>query len=348
MILSSIEKGNISFPIDIQIHNKLCYIVSVTLPRQYFKEPFILDSLSNLKVAEVNKTSPAEQSLLVRPLHYDVNDSRIKLVALDNFVASFANSDYSEDNLGFIFHTSRCGSTLITQMLASSERFFVVSEPPIITKLLDPAFTLDANYSKEDVFRSIICAINDCKPSGVEFTFIKFRSWNTLFINKILERFPHIRWAFIHRNGLEVLESVLRDPPGWLRARGTYIKYFAPFLEIDENILKKIGNDEYVARMLGIFCRKILKSDPKSALLLDYKNLKNSFFTGIKKKWNIFLTDKEMRLMDEVSKLYSKDKTKKRIFEPDSDVKRAKANQDQKRFIKSFTETERLKLINTK
>src|SRR3989344_1568068 len=335
--MNGIKEVEMRFPIDLLSRGGMYYIVSAILPKQHFSDPFMLDSLQyRFGIAEVSKDAPDEQNVLVRPLHYDENDSRIELTLLDDFIHTFTERDLLEDRLRFIFHMSRCGSTLTTQMLATSERFFVVSEPPVITKLLDPALTLTADYTKEELLRAIICAIESCRPKNTEFTFIKFRSWNTLFLDEFIKQFPKTKWMFVHRNGLEVLESVLRDPPGWLRSRATYAKYFSGFLGVEKNTLLMMSIDEYVARMLGALCREVNTLSSKDTFLLDYKDLKNLFFNNIAKIWGITLTDREIQLMDNASQLYSKDTAKTKLFEPDSEIKRAKTTKVQEEFIYRF------------
>ena len=164
-------------PIDFRIRGGKYYVVSAILPRQNLNEPFFLDSLSyRFAIAEVNKNKPEEQNALVRPLHYDKNDSRLEYIPIEDFINTFSKETIAEDKLKFIFHMSRCGSTLATQMLATSERFFVVSEPPIILALLGPSLILTGIYSKanldidkvgrEEIIRQIyLTELNSAKSS---------------------------------------------------------------------------------------------------------------------------------------------------------------------------------------
>ena len=339
------DEDVVYFPIDFRFEEKLNYIVSIVIPRQKFEDPFLLDSLSGrLNIATVNKEKSGDQNLLVRPLYYDENDPRIKLIPLDQFLKDPKHSTIPSPKLRFIFHMSRCGSTLITQMLATSERFFVISEPPIINKLLDPSLIIPAEYSKSELIKSILIAIESCKPKDTEYTFIKFRSWNTLFLDEFIRDFPQVQWMFIHRDGLEVLESVLRDPPGWLRNRLMQSNYFARFLDIEAERLLSMGNEEYAARMLGTFCRKVNVMRSQDTFLVDYIDLKKSFFRDMRDRWHISLTEQEIELMERSSRLYSKDVTRTKIFEPDSEEKRKKLTENQERLVKKFVEAERLKL----
>lgn len=332
-------------PIDLNIRNGCYFVVFAKLPRENLKEPFFLDSLLHrFHLADVDKNKSDEQKVLVRPLHYDENDPRIEFVPLDDFVNAFSERNLDENKLRFIFHMSRCGSTLVTQMLATSDRFFVISEPPIVNALLDPALVLPNEYSKMELLRAIIYAIESCKPKHVEFTFVKFRSWNTLFLDKILEQFPKTEWMFVHRNGLEVLESVLRDPPGWLRSRDTYERLFSPHLGLSLGELRQLHDDEYAIRVLGTFCKTALEQKSSRALYIDYDHIVEGLPSILEKAWKLNLTPFEGENMFARTKIYSKDPRKTQKFEPDGEKKRQAANDVDHKLVEEYIETQRTKL----
>jgi hypothetical protein len=319
--------------------------VSLALPRDYFRDPFFIDSLAksfNILKSEIKL--PQEDELLARPIHYDEKDDRVIYTPVDEFVERYSKLKIDK-KLGFIFHMSRCGSTLTAQMLASNDRFFVLSEPTIINAVLDPA--LNITQKKRDLLlQASIYALAICSPIICEQVFIKFRSWNILYLDQILRDFPDVSWMFIHRHGLEVLQSVLEKPPGWLRSRRSYAKYFARLLAVNKNDISAMTDNEYVTRMLGTFCRVAKDSTSKNGLFIDYYELKDSFATMVKRLWHIDLNDKEIEIMKNVSQLYSKDVNKKERFQSDSEEKRAKASRVQKEFTDRFVESERVKLIN--
>jgi len=229
-------------------------------------------------------------------------------------------------------------------MLATDDRFFVLSEPPIINAALDPALLISAK-EREDLVKSAINALVNCSPHVCEWTFIKFRSWNTFFIDLILKKFSNTHWMFIHRNGLEVLPSVTEKPPGWLRSRKLYSEYFSKLLDADQSLIQKMSQDEYIARILGKFCNIANHLRTEKSLFVDYKNLTKYYFSNIKKLWDIDLTEKEKLDINTTAHLYSKDINKEIIFKSDSEEKRARASKNQIELVKRFVESERLKLI---
>ena len=340
---NQVVEDQIQIPVELCKRDSDLFVVLLTLPRGYFREPFFIDSLArSFSILKAEIKLPEEDELLARPVHYDEKDERVAYIPIDEFIEKFSSTGIDK-KLGFIFHMSRCGSTLATQMLASSDRFFVLSEPTIINAVIDPA--LNISQEKRDLLlKASIKALADCSPRICERVFIKFRSWNTLYLNQILKDFPDITWMFIHRHGLEVLCSVLEKPPGWIRSRMGYAKYFSTFLKVNENDVRIMNNDEYITRMLGAFCRIAKNAPSKKKLLVDYYDLKDSFIVAINKLWNIYLNNKETEIMNHVSQLYSKDVNKKEKFQSDCEVKRAKATKIQEEFVDRFVESERKKI----
>lgn len=346
--MSTIEKNQVVDD-QIQIPVELCrrdtglFVVLLRLPRGYFREPFFIDSLArSFSILKAEIKLPEEDVLLVRPVHYNEADKRVTNISVDEFVERYSGT-VMDRKLGFIFHMSRCGSTLATQMLASSYRFFVLSEPTIINSVLDPALDIPLE-KRNSLLRATINVLAVCSPSACEQVFIKFRSWNTFYLDTILKGFPQVKWLFIHRNGLEVMSSVFQKPPGWLRSRKIYGKYFCKFLGISEKMLQKISYDEYVARILGTFCLIAKSTDSRLGSFLDYNDLKSRFIPVINNVWNVELSDREKQVMNDASRLYSKDVNKVVEFKPDSEEKRRAATNEQKAFSDKYIEVVRKNL----
>ncbi|PLY41490.1 sulfotransferase family protein [Janthinobacterium sp. ROICE36] len=111
----------------------------------------------------------------------------------------------------FIFHVSRCGSTLLSQLLASLPQCIVMSEPPIIDSLLrlhhdstDPAASIT-------LLRQAILALGQ-RRSGEESHFIiKFDCWHIHSLDLLRQAFPGTPCLFVYREPLAVLASHQRQ-----------------------------------------------------------------------------------------------------------------------------------------
>ena len=335
-------------PVSLRVRNNQLFVVSFLLSETNFTEPFFLDSLSRrFKIATVNESLVQEQQTLVRPLHYDKKDPRIVYTPLSEFIKKHRRQKKPNiENLRFIFHMSRCGSTLITQMLATSRRFFVISESPFINDILDPALKLPKKIDRDLLIKAALHAILDCKPKKAKYSVIKFRSWNTLYLERILKQFPTTSWVFVHRNGLEVLSSVLRNPPGWLRSRKNYEKLFRPFLELkNAEKIERLGVDEFTIRMLGTFCKIAASTKSGFGSFIDYKKILPYFPDTVERVWNLKLPTKEKSIMLKRAKTYSKDPDKLKKFVGDGKIKRRMVTERQRKLTSHFVETQRSRLI---
>lgn len=338
--------GMTHLPIDLCVRDGKHFVVLAEIPRDNLRDPFLIDSLAGrFNIADISKTATKEQDVLVRPVHYDADDAQIELIPLDVFLSNFQDKDTEEQSLNFIFHMSRCGSTLVTQMLAAVDRFYVISEPTIILAILNPIMTLSDGVTKKQLLKAAINAIHACKPEHCERVFIKFRSWNILFLDEILDLYPDVRWMFTHRNGLEVLESVLRNPPGWMRSRHTLASFFAPILDLSEQEIESLSDGEYATRLLGTFCKMAEARKSPNALFVEYVHITNDFPSILDTTWNLALTDTEIQEMLRRTKIYSKDQQKIKIFEPDSEKKQNSIGEENRRYAEKFIEIERKKLI---
>lgn len=337
------DSENVLVPITIKIINSKIHIVSFLVPRVSYKEPFFIDSLVKyFGVLESQIKLPEEDEPLTRPFDYNEHDPRVIFTPIEDFINK-NKKDISKKKLGFIFHMSRCGSTLATQMLASNDKFFVLSEPTIINAVLDPNLHLGVSDRKR-LLSSCINALVSISPHVSKNVFIKFRSWNTFYMNLITGEFPTVNWIFIHRHGLEVLSSVIEKPPGWIRSRIGYAKHFADILSVSADTIKNIEVDEFVARVLGAFCRIAAGFNSKRARFIDYLNMPNNFINSLVEHWDVQINDIEKQEMIKASRLYSKDVKRSKLFMSDSGTKRLRATQAQAYLIDKFVEIERSKL----
>jgi hypothetical protein len=110
---------------------------------------------------------------------------------------------------GFIFHMSRCGSTLAGQMLAADPGTAVISEAGAIDMLLmlDNPLAPASGEAQAKLLRALILALGHGSRAAV----FKFHSWHALALPLFRRLFPTTPWLFLYRDPAEVLASQLRD-----------------------------------------------------------------------------------------------------------------------------------------
>jgi len=127
---------------------------------------------------------------------------------LDTFVAD-APADTPEPD-GFVFHLSRCGSTLVAQMLAAVPEHVVVSEAPPLDHLLELASTAPGTIDAIAALRAMVAALTRDRSGITRHRFVKFDSWHTLALPLLRRAFPDTPWIFLYRDPVEVLVSHAR------------------------------------------------------------------------------------------------------------------------------------------
>ena len=113
---------------------------------------------------------------------------------------------------GFIFHMSRCGSTLIAQMLAALARNVVLSEAVPIDGVVRAHFrSPEATEARRRAWlRGMVSALGQRRRGDETGLFIKFDSWHSLDLPLIRQAFPDVPWLFVYRNPVEVLVSQMK------------------------------------------------------------------------------------------------------------------------------------------
>ncbi len=210
---------------------------------------------------------------------------------------------------GFVFHVSRCGSTLVAQMLASCRRFLVLSEPsPVDAVLRAPV----VRSTRVAWLRRLLSVLGR-PPEREGALFVKFDSWSVLHLDLVAEAFPATPWIFLYRDPLEVLVSLLRHSgvhgvPGALPPE---------LFGLAPAELPDLSREEYVARVLERICEAALAhADDPRGLFVDYRRLPGFVLDRLPRHLGLELAEAELQRMSEVARLDAKNPALR--FEPRS------------------------------
>lgn len=109
----------------------------------------------------------------------------------------------------FIFHVSRCGSTLVTQSLCMDKENIVLSEVPLFDEILRlPLQQTDTTDTQINEWLSAAIRFHTQKRTGTEKrAFIKTDCWHVFFYEKLRALFPDVPFIFLYRSPDEVLRS---------------------------------------------------------------------------------------------------------------------------------------------
>ena len=186
---------------------------------------------------------------------------------------------------GFIFHMSRCGSTLIPQMLSSLRQNLALSEPGPVDSVLRAHFRWPQITEGERIqwLRGLVSALGQARH-GERHYIIKFDSWHALFLPTILKAFPDVPWIFLYRNPVEVMVShhIQRGAqmvPGLIQP-----ELFG--MRMEE--LTTLSLDDYCSRVLERICRAALGAvGSGNGLLINYAQLPEAVWPELMRHWNL-------------------------------------------------------------
>ncbi len=199
---------------------------------------------------------------------------------------------------GFIFHMSRCGSTLVTRMLAARRDNIVLSESAAIDTMLRPPVPVPEEKHVAWL-RALIGGMGQPR-FGERHYVIKLDCWHVLFLPLIARAFPNVPRVFLYREPREVLASHLRQ-----RGIQTVPQLLDPHLfGIDMTEAMTMPPPEYCARVL----RRILEAatGEQSESLVNYRDLPEAVFGCVLPRFGMSLTAETRTAMVGASGSHSK------------------------------------------
>jgi hypothetical protein len=236
---------------------------------------------------------------------------------------------------GFIFHVSRCGSTLVSQMLAALEKNIVVSEPAAPDKILRPdrSFPFLADEQKIIWLRWMLSALARRRFPAEENFFVKFDCWSAFDLALIERAFPGVPWVFIYRRPVEVIVSHLRQP-GAQMIPGAIESIF-PGLGLEE--ILRFSHEERFARTVAAFFRAGLAhaASPRGRFI-DYDRLPAAVTGEIVDHFGLSFSAEELEKMEAATKFHAKNPRLE--FAPDTEKKRKEASAEVVRAAADFVD----------
>jgi len=199
----------------------------------------------------------------------------------------------------FIFHTSRCGSTLLTQLLSTLSCCIVMSEPPVIDAFLHMHQT-EPESSGGANLRQLILALGQQRSPDETHFFIKLDSWHTQFLPIFRAAFPDTPCWFLYREPDAILASHRRQR-GPQMVPGMIASLAAETLE---------GGD------LDGYCAKVLAGFFEAALanvahlqLINYRQLPDILWQDLLLRQGIDCTSVQLECMRQRAGFHAKDQS---------------------------------------
>lgn len=154
---------------------------------------------------------------------------------------------------GFVFHVSRCGSTLLRNMLAAVSGSLALGEPLIVSEVLGGDVPPERRAARlEGTIRSL------CHPYAGDETrfFIKLQSSCTVDLELFRTCFPDTPVVYLYRDPIEVMVACLHEGgSNWMRARSDP-RVAARLTGLDAKVVRDATAEEYAARTIGHYLER--------------------------------------------------------------------------------------------
>ncbi|SFD63659.1 hypothetical protein SAMN05518672_102727 [Chitinophaga sp. CF118] len=214
----------------------------------------------------------------------------------------------------FIFHVSRCGSTLISQAFSSPEENIVIAEAPLLDEILRAAEKQpEIGASRETWFKAAVKAMGQKRNFRETDYLIKLDSWHIHFYDLLREWYPQTPFFFLYRRPDEVIAS--HD-----KRRGIHaVPGMIPPALLKTNEPAHFGADfnRYTAQVLEQYYSKmqdICRLNHPNNFFFDYADGSNKMMEAFSQFTGISIKDSDQMNL----RLKYHSKSSQEVFKPDA------------------------------
>jgi hypothetical protein len=211
---------------------------------------------------------------------------------LDEFLAQPPEECRAPD--GFVFHMSRCGSTLVARLLAALPDAYVINE----AEPIDAVLRASAGVPEEIRVAALRAMIGALGRRSSGRWFVKLSTWPTLALPLFRRAFPDVPWLFLHRDPAEVLASqmITRAPE--------LVPGFTPSSLFGIENGAALPDEIYCAMALAKVCTAALAS--QGGLVVDHAALPDAFFDTILPHFGVGAEEARRGPMLEIARWHAK------------------------------------------
>lgn len=233
------------------------------------------------------------------------NQKPYKVISGMDMMAEWAGNINAISPSAVIFHVSRCGSTLLSQLLAMIDSNIVLSEVPFFDEVI--RLNNKKVFDNDVVQKYLVAAIKFYGQKRNEHEknlFIKTDSWHLHFYKEFRNLFPDGPFIFLYRNPGEVILSHqkrrgMQSVPGLIEPE---------VFGFSKEQIKETNLDAYMIRVLESYFIKmieIVKADD-NVLLCNYKEGIHNIVNKINNILNLDITEEAEKSLTDRSRFHGK------------------------------------------
>ena len=229
---------------------------------------------------------------------------------------------------GFIFHSSRCGSTLMANACRAVKGSIVLSEANAIDKLI-ARFITDEGDLKESLYsvflRGVVHALGQRRLGDEQHLFIKFACSSFSQFERIKRIWPRVPWIFLYRDPIETIVSNINNVPSWLIDDDRRV--LASIIGASPAAVAQMSLEELCARTIGSLYAKARSLANDNGMLLNYNELSLPVISRALNFFGVSPASAELETIARGSVVYSKAVSGTRAFVADAQAKQQLASE---------------------
>lgn len=237
------------------------------------------------------------------------------------------NSNYEFQLAGFVFHLSRCGSTLLSGSFAEIECASVLSESPLLTAfLLDPTLTRE---EKTKYLPALIRLQGEGGHTKSRQIIIKWNAWDIFCWPMIRELYPQTPVLLLTRDPVEILASHARSAGRHMSGDPAMANFHPVFNKPTDTRLL----DFRIQVLGGLLNGMADVANEAGILVVDYRQLNVARIQQIARHFDVALNEGELDRIQQRMQRHSKEP--ERQFTPDSLQKQQMFNPNEQANIRN-------------
>jgi hypothetical protein len=218
---------------------------------------------------------------------------------------------------------SRCGSTVISQMLASLEENVMVSEAGPVDALARAHLRAPLTPEEQRIewLQWMVSALGQRRAGKEARYFLKLDARTTFELPLLRKAFPQVPWIFLYRDPVEVLVSLVNRPSSMTTPGMGENLLHLPMSEIAD-----MAMEEYAARVLGRLCEEAARQFPsRQGMLVNYRQIPESVWSELPGHFGFPLASEAIERMQQAAGWHAKEPGRR--FEADSARRQSEASE---------------------
>ncbi len=268
------------FPCEYQVKDQT--IRWCLLPEKMVHRPFFDDAVS-----VVNRRNLVNSVLQPKTSLHDLVNSSLPIT--------------QRNPNGFIFHLSRCGSTLISNAFAASGDCGVISESSVLREiLLDDRLDTDIQIN---ALQKLITLQSRCYGEEGHLV-IKLNAWDIKFFSLIKKAYPEVPVTFIIREPETILLSHNRSSGIHMVPNNSRVS--ALFSGVTETDLHRY-RISVLEILMGQMLDALKQSHDSKVMVIDYSQITSDKIKQLATHFNMPMNDEQLESVRQDMKRYSKE-----------------------------------------